>query len=297
MIALMRLTHAALGAMEPRGTGAIVNIASLAAYQPAPEQRDVRRDQGVRAQLHPRDPRGGTPDRRARHAGVPRVHAHRVPRTRRARRTDASGVRVAVGRPRWSTPRCAISIEGAPCRSPACSTRPRPRSRAWRRPGSRARRRPGRQAIGVSARRRHHRRAAAVVSRPARCRGRRRRLRVPPRRQHRRRASSTPTHRRTCSSSGSSSSSTASTSRATRSSPSLATARRALRHAVRRSASPTTCPASASWCRSRRTASSTCSPGRAAASSPIDMPVVITQPSRPRRGRRAGSASSSSTCR
>jgi short-subunit dehydrogenase len=36
VVALLRLTHAALGAMERRRTGAILNVASLAAYQPAP---------------------------------------------------------------------------------------------------------------------------------------------------------------------------------------------------------------------------------------------------------------------
>jgi len=36
VVALLRLTHAALGAMEPRHAGAILNIASLAAYQPNP---------------------------------------------------------------------------------------------------------------------------------------------------------------------------------------------------------------------------------------------------------------------
>ena len=36
VVALLRLTRAALGAMEPRHTGAILNVASLAAYQPAP---------------------------------------------------------------------------------------------------------------------------------------------------------------------------------------------------------------------------------------------------------------------
>ncbi len=36
VVALLRLTHAALGAMERRGAGAILNVASLAAYQPNP---------------------------------------------------------------------------------------------------------------------------------------------------------------------------------------------------------------------------------------------------------------------
>jgi short-subunit dehydrogenase len=36
VVALLRLTHAALGAMERRGTGAILNVSSLAAYQPNP---------------------------------------------------------------------------------------------------------------------------------------------------------------------------------------------------------------------------------------------------------------------
>jgi short-subunit dehydrogenase len=35
--ALVRLTHAGLAAMEPRGSGAIVNVSSLAAYQPSPD--------------------------------------------------------------------------------------------------------------------------------------------------------------------------------------------------------------------------------------------------------------------
>ena len=36
MLALVRLTHAALEAMQARGRGAILNISSLAGYQPAP---------------------------------------------------------------------------------------------------------------------------------------------------------------------------------------------------------------------------------------------------------------------
>ena len=37
VVALMRLTRAGLEAMESRRSGAIINVASLAAYQPAPE--------------------------------------------------------------------------------------------------------------------------------------------------------------------------------------------------------------------------------------------------------------------
>jgi short-subunit dehydrogenase len=37
VVALVRLTHAALAAMLERGRGAVVNVSSLAAYQPAPE--------------------------------------------------------------------------------------------------------------------------------------------------------------------------------------------------------------------------------------------------------------------
>jgi short-subunit dehydrogenase len=36
VVALLRLTHAALNAMEPRRAGSILNVASLAAYQPNP---------------------------------------------------------------------------------------------------------------------------------------------------------------------------------------------------------------------------------------------------------------------
>jgi hypothetical protein len=36
VVALVRLTHAALGAMGARGRGAIVNVSSVAGYQPAP---------------------------------------------------------------------------------------------------------------------------------------------------------------------------------------------------------------------------------------------------------------------
>jgi short-subunit dehydrogenase len=37
VVALVRLTHAALAAMEARGGGAVVNVSSIAGYQPAPD--------------------------------------------------------------------------------------------------------------------------------------------------------------------------------------------------------------------------------------------------------------------
>jgi short-subunit dehydrogenase len=36
VLALVRLTHAALGVMQPRGEGSIVNVSSIAGYQPIP---------------------------------------------------------------------------------------------------------------------------------------------------------------------------------------------------------------------------------------------------------------------
>ena len=119
VLALVRLTHAALDDMVKRGRGAIVNISSLAAYQPDPFERDVRRHQGVRPQLHARAPRRGAGYRRAPDGGVSGIHAHGVPRTRRTRARRR--FRSSCGRrpTRSSRPRYTISIEGAPSRSPA----------------------------------------------------------------------------------------------------------------------------------------------------------------------------------
>ena len=125
------------GAMERAARGGVINVVVARRVPADAEQRDLRRDQGVRAQLHARGARG------ARGTGVqlmlvcPGLHPHRVPRARRARRHRRARVPVAVGRRRWSPPRCAISTAAARCRSRACSTRPPPRSRASRRPGSR----------------------------------------------------------------------------------------------------------------------------------------------------------------
>ena len=48
--------HARRAAGHDRASrrAACINVASIAAYQPTPRQRDLRRDQGVREQLHAR---------------------------------------------------------------------------------------------------------------------------------------------------------------------------------------------------------------------------------------------------
>ena len=85
------------------------------------------------------------------HAVHEEARRHRRPRDgscARATRTPSSTTRAGlgaptlpefvwqIGRPPSSTQRSAISIAGGRCRSPACSTRPRPRSRACRPPAS-----------------------------------------------------------------------------------------------------------------------------------------------------------------
>ena len=54
VVALVRLTHAAAAEMVPRGTGGILNVSSLAGFQPGPLNADLRRDEGVRRRRSPR---------------------------------------------------------------------------------------------------------------------------------------------------------------------------------------------------------------------------------------------------
>ena len=116
----MRLTHAALDGMLKRGSGAIVNLVVAGGLPARSVERDVRRDQGVGAQLHARDPRRGARHRRARHGGVPGLHPHRVPRTRRVSATPRFPEFV------WQTPDAGgrdgaarSRSRAAHCRSPA----------------------------------------------------------------------------------------------------------------------------------------------------------------------------------
>ena len=126
VVALVRLTHAALGAHGERGAAARSSTSSsLAAYQPTPGERDVRRDEGVRAQLHARR---CTRRRRAPACTCmvvcPGLHPHRVPRrapgSARHRRCPSSCGRRADGR-RRRAPRPRHGPRGV--RSRARSTR------------------------------------------------------------------------------------------------------------------------------------------------------------------------------
>ena len=110
VLALVRLTHAAL-AVDGAHAARRGRQRLVARRVPADaRQRDLRRDEGVREQLHP----GGARGARARgvdvHGRVPGLHPHRVPRARGARR--AGRARTSCGRrpTRWSPRRSAISI-------------------------------------------------------------------------------------------------------------------------------------------------------------------------------------------
>ena len=57
--ALVELAHAVLPAMLERGDGAILNVASTAAFQPGPGHGGLFRDQGVRSGVQRGAARGG----------------------------------------------------------------------------------------------------------------------------------------------------------------------------------------------------------------------------------------------
>ena len=91
IVAVARLTHAGLEGMVRRGRGGVINVASIAAYQPTPGNATYRRDQGVRQQPQPGRARGVEGRARGSCARpVPGVHP--VPVASRPRASSSSEV-------------------------------------------------------------------------------------------------------------------------------------------------------------------------------------------------------------
>ncbi len=95
VLALVRLTHAALGAMLERGRGGVVNVASIAAYQPTPGNATYGATKAFVMQLLAGRPRGAEGHGGEVHGVGARLHAHRVPgaapASTRARSRASSG--------------------------------------------------------------------------------------------------------------------------------------------------------------------------------------------------------------
>ncbi len=114
VIALTRLSRAALGAMVPRGRGYLLNVSSVASFQPAPTPGRLRGHQGLRHQPHREPARRGQRHRRARHRAVPGPHPHRVPERQQHRelRHQVPGP-CLDGRPRCRSHRSRRRGEGS----------------------------------------------------------------------------------------------------------------------------------------------------------------------------------------
>ena len=99
-----RAAHPRRGARDGRaGTGGILNVSSLAGFQPGPLNATYARDEGVRHLVHRGGARRVEGHGRVGHGAVPGLHAHRVPGARRRageRRARASCGRSARGRER-----------------------------------------------------------------------------------------------------------------------------------------------------------------------------------------------------
>ncbi len=91
-LALMELTHAALPGMVDRGAGAVLNIASIAAFQPLPGMAVYSATQGLRPDLLGSRPRGAARNGGLVHGLVSGPGADRVgtDRRRRTRKHAAS---------------------------------------------------------------------------------------------------------------------------------------------------------------------------------------------------------------
>ena len=96
VLALVRLTHAAAGGMVERGPRRDPERRVARGLPADAERRDLRRDEGVRALVHPGGARGAEGHRRLGVRARTRVHADRVPGTRVVRSRRAS--RASCGR-------------------------------------------------------------------------------------------------------------------------------------------------------------------------------------------------------
>src|SRR5215211_3656301 len=103
--AVVALTGHYLPEMAERGRGAVLNVASLIAFQPVPFQATYGGDEGVRALLHRRAARGDARHRGDRHRRLSGPRAHRVRRAGRLRRRRRAHPRRALARGRQGRPR------------------------------------------------------------------------------------------------------------------------------------------------------------------------------------------------
>ena len=87
VVAVMRLSHAALGAMSARGQGGIINVSSVAAFLPRGSYRPRRRRSTASARGRPASTAPGCQG----DGPVPRVHQDRVPRADGRSRGAAPG--------------------------------------------------------------------------------------------------------------------------------------------------------------------------------------------------------------
>ena len=85
--ALTNLSYVVINDMVLKGGGAILNVASTAAFQPGPEHGGLFRDQGLCAVVHRGAARGMEGARHPRHRAVPGADQDRVRRGRRLWRT------------------------------------------------------------------------------------------------------------------------------------------------------------------------------------------------------------------
>ena len=123
--ALTRLSHAALAVMVPRGRGYLLNVSSVASFQPAPRLAVYAATKAYVTSLTESLHEEVARRRREGDCAVPRPHPHRVPERQQHRElpVDVSGVRVARRRPTSPGTGWRTSRGGRRCRCRGRSTR------------------------------------------------------------------------------------------------------------------------------------------------------------------------------